>query len=293
MKKSSLILCAILCAGLAQISRAQTAKPTTYQTALTAGKTDFKAKNYELATKNAAESLAVAASPDETGVALRLLGESYYRRQMYGEAQAQWAKILALPDDEDRSAHFFAHLGYARSYSAQGQWDKAIPEFQSVIESTKTHLADESAAETQQTLAPFSFALANAYAGAKQYDLAQGQLKAIIEYSEGDSGLLLLALVKRGEVAIHQRDFKGALDSFNQALEMTGKSEFSEEGELKKLISTLESLAKAEVGAGQVNDGKSKVVVVPSPKIAAVLNEVSQSLLDEVMTSFLTDPDEE
>ena len=293
MKKSTFVLCAILCAGLVQSSRAQPATPTTYETALAAGKNEFKTAKYELATKSAAESLAVAASPDETGEALRLLGESYYRRKMYIEAEAQWAKILALPDGEDGSAHFFAHLGYARSYSAQRQWDKAIPEYQIVIKSFKGQMADKSAAETQQTLAPFSFALANAHAGAKQYDLAQGQLKSIIEYSEGDSGLLLLALVKRGEVAINQRDFKGALDSFNQALGMTGKSEFSDEGEMKKLIPMLESLVKAEVGAGQVNDGKLKIIVVPPAKIAKVLNEVAQSLLDAVMTGFLTEPDEE
>ena len=255
-----------------------------------------KPENYEAATKDAAESLALAASPEETGQALTLLGETYYRRQMVDEAQQQWAKLLALPDSDDGSLHAFAHLGFARSYDAQGQFDKAIPEYKTFIENLKTQITDENTAETKQILAPLSFALANAYAGAKQYDLAQQELKQIIEYSEGDSGYRLLSLVKRGEVDINQRNFKGALDSFNQALaladaQMPIKDKTS--GKMGGLIVLLQGLVKSGVGVGQTNDGKPEVTVVPPPEIAETLNAFNRSYLDALMTGVLTDPDED
>ena len=297
MKKSTLILCAILCAGLApNSSHAQPAQPTTYAATLSAGQREFKAEDYEAATQDAPESLAVAASPEQTGEALTLLGESYYRRKMYSEAQTQWAKMLALPDNDDESSHAFAHFGFARSYDAQGQFDKAIPEYKTFIESLKTQVTDANTAQGKQTLAPLTFALANAYAGAKQYDLAQQQLKQIIEYSEGDSGYRLLALVKRGEVDMNQRDFKGALDSFNQALaladaQMPIKDKTS--GKIGGLIVLLQGLVKSGVGVGQTNDGKPEVTVVPPPEIAETLNAFNQSYLDAFMTGVLTDPDED
>ena len=295
MKKSAFVLCAILCAGLAPISRAQTARPTTYETALAAGKDDFKAEKYELATKNAAESLAVATSPEETGGALTLLGETYYRRKMVDEAQQQWAKLLALPDSDDGGLHAFAHLGFARSYDAQGQFGKAIPEYKVFIEGLKTQITDESTGETKRILAPLTFALANAYAANKQYDLAQQELKQIIEYSEGDSGYRLLALIKRGEVDMNQRDFKGALDSFNQALALWDAVVPAEDMKTARtgvLIQLLQGLVKSGVGVGQTNDGKPEVTVIPPPKIAEVLNAFVQSYLDDLMTGVLTDPDE-
>ncbi len=296
MKNSTLVLCAILCAGFANSSHAQDAQPTTYETALAAGQRDFKSEKYEAATKDVAESLAVAASPEETGEALTLLGESYYRRKMYDEAQQQWTKILALPDNDDESSHAFAHFGFARSYDAQGQFDKAIPEYKTFIESLKTQITDANTAEGKQTLAPFNFALANAYAATKQYDLAQQELKQITEYSKGDSGYRLLALIKRGEVDMNQRDFKGALDSFNQVLALADAqtpTQNMKTGQIGGLIQLLQGLVKSEVGMGQANDGKPEVTVVPPPKIAETLNTINQSYLDSFITAVLTDPDEE
>ena len=300
MKKSTFVFAAILCAGLAQISHAQ---PTTYETALAAGKSDFKIEKYEAATKDAAESLAVAASPEETGDALMLLGETFYRRKMYGEAQTQWAKMLELRGtDDDDALHTFAHLGYARSYDAQGQWDKAIPEHQLVRSQFEAHIktdgdANTNAVEAKQLLAPFDFALANAYSHTKQYDLAQQQLKQIIQYSDGDSGYRLLALIKRGQIDTVQRDFKGALDSFNQVLKLAGLTPKSSAdkvtGRLGELIPLLQSLVKSQVGAGQPNDGKIKVEIVLPPEFDEASNTVSKIFLDEVVGQFLTNSDEE
>ena len=297
MKKSTFVLCAILCAGLASSSHAQPAQPANYAAKLSATQQEFKAKHYELAEKDAQRSLDLATSPEETGEALTLLGESYYRRKMVGEAQTQWAKMLAFQGtDDDEGLHAFAHFGFARSYDAQGQFEKAIPEYKTFMESFKTQIADENTAETKQIFAPFNFALANAYAANKNYDLAQQELKQIIEYSEGDSGYRLLSLVKRGEVDMNQRDFKGALDSFNQVLALADAQApalYLKTGRIGDLIQVLQGLVKSGVGADQTNDGKPEVTVVPPPEIVETLNAFNQSYLDSFMTGVLTDPDEE
>ena len=301
MKKSTFLLYAVLCAGLANSSHAQVSESTTYATALSAGQHDFKAENYEAATKNAAESLALAKSPEQTGDALTLLGETYYRRKMYDEAQMQWAKMLELQETgENEGVHLIAHLGSARSYSAQSQWDKAVPEYQSVISQTEIHLktdGDANATETRQTLAPLYFALANAYSHNKQYDLAGQQLKQVIRYSEGDSGFRLFAFIKKGQIDLIQRDFKGALDSFNQALALTATEPDSPPTkvveQIKNLIPLLQNLAKAEVGAGQANDGKPRTFVAPPPELNEVSDTFSQVILDSFFDGLVSDSPEE
>ena len=299
MKKSTLVLCAILCAGFApNSSHAQPTQPTTYAATLSAGQRDFKAEDYEAATKNAAESLALATSPAETGEALTLLGETYHRRKMYGEAQTQWAKLLELQDTgENEGVHLIAHLGSARSYSAQGQWDKAVPEYQAVISQTEIHLkttGDANATETKQTLAPLYFALANACYHAKQYDLAQQQLKQLIQYSEGDSPFRLLALIQAGEIDVLERKFGDAAGNWKQALEMSPTPTGSaKEGGIKELIPLLESLDKQQVGAGQANDGKPKINVEPPKEIDETMSAVVKGTLDSVFDGFISDSSEE
>ena len=299
MKKSSFLLCAILCAGLApNSSHAQTTSPTTYEAALAAGKSDFKAENYEATTKDAAESLALATSPAETGDALTLLGETYYRRKMYGEAQMQWAKMLALPETgENEGGHLIAYLGSARSYSAQGQWDKAVPEYQAVISQTEAHLktdGDANATESKQTLAPLYLALADAYYHTKQYDLAQQQLKQLIQYSEGDSPFRLLALTQAGEIDVLERKFGDAADKWKRALEMSpAPTDPAKAGSIRALIPLLESLDKQQVGAGQANDGKLKIRVEPPKEIDEATNAIITGTLDIFFDGFISDSPEE
>ena len=299
MKKSTLVLCAILCAGLApNSSHAQPAQPTTYAATLSAGQRDFKAEDYEAATKDAESLLTLATSPQQTGDALTLLGETYHRRKMYGEAQTQWAKMLELPETgENEGVHLIAHLGSARSYSAQGQWDKAVPEYQSVISQTEAHLktdGDANPTESKQTLAPFYFALANAYSHNKQYDLAQQQLKQVIQYSEGDSPFRLLALTQAGEIDVLERKFGDAADNWKRALEMSpAPTDPAKAGSIRALIPLLESLDKQQLGAGQANDGKLKINVEPPKEIDEATNAIITGTLDIFFDGFISDSSEE
>ncbi len=265
------------------------------------GQRDFKAENYEAATKDAENGLSLATSPKQQGDALMLLGETYYRREMYGEAQVQWAKMLALPEIGDTEGlHLIAHLGSARTYSAQGQFERAALEYRAVTSESEAHIqadGDANPTETRQMLAPFYFALANAYSHTKQYDLAAEQLKQVIQYSDGDSGYRLLALVKRGQIEVIQRDFKGALNSFNQVVALTQAAPESEPteitGKIKTLIPLLQSLVNSQVGAGQPRDGKMKITVVPAPKFDQAADTASKLILDAFFAGLVSNSPEE
>lgn len=287
MKKSAFVLCAILCVGIANSSHAQPTQPATHEAALVVSKRDFKAENYEAATTDAKELLAVAASLQEVGEARMLLGETYYRRKMFDEAGAQWAKILELRDTgDDESLQTFAHLGYARSYAAQGQFDKAIPEYKSVIESFEAQAkadGDDKNPDTKTTLAPFTLALADAYYHTKQYDLAQQQLSQIIQFSEGDSVFRLLALIKAGEIDLLERKFGDAADKWKRALAMDSAPASSTKGGIQELIPLLENLDKQQVGAGQANDGKPKISVESPKEIAEAISAIVAGIMDTLV----------
>lgn len=225
MKKSTIvlsaILCAVICVGIAQVGIAQ--MPTSrmgavqpsqsgYSQTLILTKQSLKDKNYEVAAKDAQKLLASANSPEQTGRSLIILGETFYRRKMYEQARVQWNKVLIFTKDGgDDTLRAIAHLGLARSYSAEGSFDKAILEYKVVMNSFNPE-------DENRESAIFCLALANAYYNTKQYDLAHQQLKQVIESTEDNPTFLAVALTRAGQVDLTQRRIKKSLADFNQVL---------------------------------------------------------------------------
>ncbi|RYF51317.1 MAG: tetratricopeptide repeat protein [Cytophagaceae bacterium] len=246
MNKSLRILPALLCVtlapmGLTQVVHAQPAQ-LSYSQLLTQTKQDFDGKNYEVAAKDAQKLLDAAQTPDETSQALLTLGETFYLRKMYEPARAQWNKLLDLPEDpEDRqhTSQTLVHLNLARSYTAQGNFAKAIPHYKAGLalfdqEDEKTPgdkapdvKGQEPKSENPKALAMvFSLALANAYYHTQQYDLAQQQLGQIIASTpQNVPAILLLALTRSSEIDFVQFQLKKSVTGFQQVLDLAVKED--------------------------------------------------------------------
>lgn len=258
MKKSTIVLAALSCAGIAQVGLYQmgTAQPTqpSYSQALALSKKDLKGKNYVAAQRHAQQLLALAKSPEETGKATVMLAESFYRLKMYEQARVHWNTLLNLSGTEDDNGfHVIAHLGVARSYTAQGIVDKAIPEYKAVVDSIAQE-GDKSA------ISAFPLALANSYYKAQQYDLAQRQLNQVIASSQDNPPLLLVALVRDGQINFIQRRFQKSLAEFQQVLDILDSRHFKEAAStsdlktyIQRQIVALNGLIAAQLGEGQIH----------------------------------------
>jgi tetratricopeptide (TPR) repeat protein len=228
MKKSTFVLSASLCMGLAQmgftpIAHAQPA-PLSYSQARTLAKQDLEAKNYEAAEKEALQMVALAGSPDETGVARMVLGQSFYLRKMYEPARAQWNHLLTLNPNGNGAT--VGHLLLARTYSAEGIFEKSIPHYVAAISAfdepdekdvaDKPNEKDDSNESGMGTI--LSLGLANAYYQTEQFDLAQKPLNRVIKSAQDNSFLQLIALTRLSEIDFMEFRLKKAVEGFTQVL---------------------------------------------------------------------------
>jgi tetratricopeptide (TPR) repeat protein len=225
MKKSTFVLSATLCMGLAQtgttpLALAQPA-PLRFSQVRVAVKQDIEGKKYEDAEKDALQMVALAESPDETNEALTVLGQTYYLRKMYEPARVQWNKLLALNPD----GNYLYHLFLARSFSAEGNFVKSIPHYEvALLELDKENAKDQAekpekdASETLGLGTLLSLGLANAYYHTEQYDLAQEQLKRVVKSSQGLDFLNLIALTRSSEINYAELSLEKAIEGFKKVL---------------------------------------------------------------------------
>lgn len=261
--KTPLFFVALLCVGICELGTVQAsfAQPTApnYKQILVQSKQDLKDKDYAAVEEEAQEMLVSAITPEEKVTALVILGESFYRRKLYDQARAEWSKILTLKTDEDDGDDFqtFAHIALAKSYSAEGHFDKAIPEYKAGMDGFKDEEEDETDkkdADTHEGMSSlvgvFSLALANAYYNTKQLDLAREQLREVVKPSQDKSlGALtdltrMLALTRSGQMSMEQRRFKKSLDEFNQVLVIVDK--FNQASPTQKVASTLKEFVQQQ-----------------------------------------------
>lgn len=219
MKKTTIFLGATLCIGIAQvttlhISNAQPA-PLSFNQVLTVGQQDLTNRDFGAAEEDAHGLLVLARSPQEKAQALELLGEALYRRGAYDEAREQWQAVLDLTDTaNDKNTRARAHLGLARSYNAQGSYDKAVPHYQAAI----NDFDQKGGRDVKQLTALFSLALADALYNARQNDLAQEQLNRAAA-AQNIPQLLMLTYTRAGQIDFEQRKFDKARADYQQVLQ--------------------------------------------------------------------------
>ena len=220
MKKTTILLGAVLLVGIAQVSishmsQAQPA-PMSYDRVLAMGKQDLSDKDYDNAEYEARELLVLARSSKQKSQALNLLGETLYRRKSYNEAREQWQAALELRGTgDDEAIHAIAQLGLARSYAAQDSYDEAIPHFKAVVD----YFEQKKEANVATSL--FSFALADAYYNTRQNNFAQNQINRVIAFSQDNPPLLMVAYTRAGQINFEQRKFEKARADYKQVLQQS------------------------------------------------------------------------
>lgn len=218
MKKTSIILGVMLCVGITQVSishmsQAQPA-PRSFNQILATTQQELTNGDYQTVEDDARGLMILARSPQEKGQALSLLGEAFYRRQAYDEAREQWNSALELSGTGDiEKTQALAHLGLARSYSAQGSYDKAIPHFKVAVD-----YFDQK--KMKPFVATFSLALADAYYQTHQNGLASNQTERAITAGQGLPDLLLVAHIRHGQLSLELNRFAEGRTDFEQVLKL-------------------------------------------------------------------------
>ncbi|RYG68650.1 hypothetical protein EON80_11210 [bacterium] len=221
MKKSTLVLAASLLTGITHVAHAQPA-PLNYSQVRLLAKQDLEAEKYEAAEKDALQMIALADSPDEAEWARMILGQSFYLRKMYEPARAEWNKLLtANPAGTEATV---THLLLARSYSADGNFAKAIPHYEAGIAGFDKDAEEDEADKPQKKVEPetlgtstiLSLGLANAYYHTEQYELAQKQLEKVTKLTEGVPILHMIALTRTSEIDFSELRLKQAVAGFDK-----------------------------------------------------------------------------
>ena len=293
MKNFLLLL--VLCASFAStvgaqetlddVTQGQAASPAD-RAMLEQSRRDFAAKDYIAAAQDAQQLLIAADSPVETSRAWILLGETFYRRQMVELARTQWNKALALGDPDEQGLDTIAHLGLARGYGAQGQFDKAASEYKIIVaaaeNATKGNAADDDTASNV-----FALELANAHYNTAEFDLARQGFVQIVESSQNDplfgkEGPFALPIAVRiAESDFNARHFKLALAEYQQILAS------------KNLTPTVEKFVRVQIDFAQqagrlgLETGRDKaglrIEFAPDTQFDAKFNSVIQIFMDDIV----------
>ena len=212
----------MLCVGITQVSishmsQAQQA-PRSFNQILVRSQHEVINGNYQTVEEDARGLKALARSPREEAQALDLLAESFFGRQDYDEARKQWNSVLELSGTGDiERTQAFAQVGLARSYDAQGSYDKAIPHFKVAVD----YFGQKKADKDSLFAAIFSLALADALYNAHQNDLALKQLDTAINVGQDAPTFLIIAYHKRGQLNLEQGRFAEGRKDFEQVLKLS------------------------------------------------------------------------
>jgi tetratricopeptide (TPR) repeat protein len=304
MKKSTLVLSALLSmgvasSGLTHASYAQPA-PLDFSQALIQIQADFKSKNYEVAEKNARQLLALANAPDETSQAHLILGEVFYLRKMFEPARAEWNKLLTPMGDADSDANLVVtHLNLARTYTAENNYEKAIPHLKAGIAALQEDDAPdeknkdkEKAGEIkevdQKKTVLFSLALANALFHTGQFDLAQEQWAKLIDFSQDLPTLHLIVLTRSSQIDIVQRHYKKALAGYEQVLASKEEAPLIKAFAKNQIKGLNTFFLPNHFEAGEVNESV-KIEIEPEDKLTDPLkiNAFIQNLNDTLLDSAI------
>ena len=247
MKKTTLVLAAMLCAGVAQMTAPQMSEaqpaPKSFSQIFALGKQDLNSKDFGVAEEDGRGLLVLARSPQEKGQALRLLGEALFRRKAFDEAKEQWNTLLALTGtSDDEGIHAVAHIGLSRIYSAQGNYEEAIPQYKSVV----NYLDQKGAGEAKVYKDIFSLALVDTYYNARQDDLAQEQLDRLIASAQDNPAILMLAHTRAAQINYEQGNYDKARSNYQQVLKQ------ADAGSLKAV--SIRTFATNQIAA--VNDSE-------------------------------------
>lgn len=292
MKKSTFVLSATLCIGLVQMGLSPQAyaqpAPLSYSQVRALAHKNLEGEKYEEAEKAALQMLALAGEPDETDAARMVLGQSFYLRKMYDPARAQWAQVLAK--NPTGVAATVTHLLLGRSYSAQGEFAKAVPHYEAALpgidELEKENLAEnpkkKEGPETLGASTILSLTLANAYYHTGQYDLAQQQLSRVMKLGPDVPFLYRAALLRSSEIDFMEFHFKKSVEGFTQVLAK------SEDGPLlKKYAQRQIDWANAMIqtdweGKKNAPNIKLKINLTGSP-VDQKMNDAIQTLIDAIV----------
>ena len=268
MNKLTFALAALLCVGLAPaiipyISHAQPA-PLSFNQILAMTQQELTNGDYQAVEDDARGLKILARSPQEEGQALNLLGESFYGRQNYNEARKQWNSVLELTGTGDIERNqAFAHLGLARSYNAQGSYDKAIPHLKVAVD-----YFDQQKTDRDNIFAAFfSLALSDALYNAHQNDLALKQLDWAITAGQDSPDLLVVAYTRRGQLSTEQSQLAKARTDFEQVLKLgkttdMGTDDFSNYAQ--NAINGLDNMKHLLKADGNLKEGLSTVTKRPT-----------------------------
>ena len=224
MKKTTLVLGAMLCVGITQVSishmsQAQPA-PLSFNQILLRSQHEVINGDYQTVEEDARGLKALARSPQEEAQALDLLAESFFGRQDYDEARKQWNSVLELSGTGDiERTQAFAQVGLARSYDAQGSYDKAIPHFKVAVDYFDQNKTDKDSFFA----AFFSLALSDTLYNAHQNDLALKQLDrtiALVQNAQDTSSFLVFAYHKRGQLHLEQGQLAEGRADFEQVVKL-------------------------------------------------------------------------
>ena len=271
MKKTTIVLGAMLCIGIAQVgishmSQAQQA-PRSFNQILVRSQHEVINGNYQTVEEDARGLKALARSPREEAQALDLLAESFFGRQDYDEARKQWNSVLELSGTGDiERTQAFAQVGLARSYDAQGSYDKAIPHFKVAVD----YFGQKKADKDSLFAAIFSLALSDALYNAHQNDLALKQLDhtiALGQNAEDSASFLVFAYHKRGQLYLEQGRFGEARTDFEQVLKLAettdmGTDKFSNYAQ--NAINGLDKIKHLLTDDGRLKEGFTSVAYRPT-----------------------------
>ena len=285
MKRTIITLSAILCVGVAQVGITHTSKaqttPLGFDQVLALGRQGLGSKNFEAAERDARDSLVLARSPQEKGQSLSLLAEALYHREAYAQAREQWNAVLDLRGtNDDENTHAFAHLGLARTYSAQGSYNQAIPHYKAAIDYFEQK-------NVKQLTALFSLSLADAYYHTHKNDLAREQLNRVVAYSQNIPILLVVAHTRFGQINFEQQQFDQARANYEQVLRQVDAVNF---GNSKPKVFAERQIAVLNVIKKMIGDGafpKGTTSTVNRPD--EFDDDVSQFIIELVDGSLLNE----
>ena len=285
MKKTTLVLAAMLCAGVAQMTAPQMSEaqpaPKSFSQIFALGKQDLDSKDFEAAERDARDSLVLARSAQEKGQSLSLLAEALYHREAYAQAKEQWNAVLDLRGtNDDENTHAFAHLGLAITYSAQGSYNQAIPHYKAAIDYFEQK-------NVKQLTALFSLSLADAYYHTHKNDLAQEQLNRVVAYSQNIPILLAVAHTRLGQINFEQQQFDQARANYEQVLRQVDAVNFGNskpEVFAERQIAVL-NVIKKMIGDGAFPRGTTSTVNRPDE----FDDDVSQFIIELVGGSLLNE----